>query len=223
MATWMPLLEHLQAPSGVIRLRYDRYSVYHNRAQEMELKLLPISAMSYVYPLAPEKLDDLAYFFLSEGSPDAFKKAGAYTDQIHTRPGLAHVLKAVRRWRKEFWRGLTPILAMEDDGETLEVLDSRTCASQFRTSFTGIARAILLACDQAPSADRLPGVLEKDHNLSRPVEEIEAVTQELQQRKLLIAIDGRLVTLAVAGSLPELPSRKDFPGGFVNDNWLIDN
>ncbi|HYJ77994.1 MAG TPA: RiPP maturation radical SAM C-methyltransferase, partial [Longimicrobiaceae bacterium] len=32
VACWIPLLEHLQAPSGLIRLRYDRYSVYHNQA-----------------------------------------------------------------------------------------------------------------------------------------------------------------------------------------------
>jgi ribosomal peptide maturation radical SAM protein 1 len=223
MAVWMPLLEHLQAPSGVIRLRYDRYSVYHNRAQEMDLKLLPISAMSFVYPLEPEKLADLAYFFISEGAPDAFHKAGDYTDYIHTRPGLARVLTAVKRWRKEFWRGLTPILAMQDDGETLEVLDSRSCASEFRNSFTGIARAILLACDQAPAVDRVPGIVAKDYELAAPVAEIETTIQDLRRRKLLLEIDGRLLTLAVSGALPELPSRKDFPGGFVNDNWLSDN
>ena len=223
MAEWLPQLEHLQAPSGLIRLRYDRFSVYHNRAQEMELKLLPISAMSFVYPLAPEKLADLAYFFLSEGSPDAFHKAGGYGEFIHTRPGLAQVLKGVKRWRKEFWRGLTPILALQDDGEVLEILDSRSCAEEFRTTFTGLARAVCLACDQAPLADRLQGILKKNYNLDASLEEIEAVTEHLLRRKLLMAIDGRLITLAVAGTLPELPSRKDFPGGFVNDNWLSES
>jgi ribosomal peptide maturation radical SAM protein 1 len=223
MADWIPQLEHLQAPSGLIRLRYDRFSVYHNRAQEMELKLLPISAMSFVYPVAPEKLADLAYFFLAEGAPDAFHKAGEYSDFIHTRPGLARVLKGVRRWKKEFWRGLTPILAMQDDGEVLEILDSRSCAEEFRATFTGLARAVLLACDEAPMANRLQSILEKNYNLAAALDEIEVATRELQRRKLLLGIDGRLITLAVAGTLPELPSRKDFPGGFVNDNWLTDS
>jgi ribosomal peptide maturation radical SAM protein 1 len=223
MAAWMPPLEHLQAPSGLIRLRYDRYSVYHNRAKEMDLKLLPVSAMSLVYPLAPEKLADLAYFFLAEGAPDAFNKAGAYTDYFQTRPGLARVLTAVKHWRKEFWRGLPPILSMQDDGETLEVLDSRSCASAFRNSFTGISRAILLACDQAPAADWLPGILAKDYNFTATPEEIETSIQDLRRRKLLIEIDGRVITLAISGDIPELPSRKDFPGGFVNDNWLTEN
>jgi ribosomal peptide maturation radical SAM protein 1 len=220
MADWIPLLEHLQAPSGLIRLRYDRYSVYHNQAQQLGLKLWPISAMSFVYPIEEKHLDDLAYFFISEGSPDAFRKAGAYVDILQTRPGLARVLKAVREWRGEFLRGLPPILSMEDDGEVMNIFDTRRCAREFRTSLTGLARVICLACDEAPMAGRLQKLLADKCGVQASPSEIEASIKELRERNLLLSIDGRLINLAVKGRLPELPSRRDFPGGFVDETKI---
>src|SRR5205807_6919523 len=41
VARFIPLLEHLQAPMGLARLRYDRYSVYHQQARQRGLVLLP--------------------------------------------------------------------------------------------------------------------------------------------------------------------------------------
>ena len=69
MAGWLPMLEHLQPPSSLLHLRYDRYSVYHQNAKQLGMILMPVRAMSYVYPLAPADLDGLTYFFTTEAGP----------------------------------------------------------------------------------------------------------------------------------------------------------
>jgi ribosomal peptide maturation radical SAM protein 1 len=211
VACWIPLLEHLQSPSGLIRLRYDRYSVYHNQARERGLRLQPIPALRFVYPLPPEELEDLAYFFIAEGGPDAFGLVGAYTDILSQRPGLAAVLEAVTAWRRAFWRPLPPVLAMSDDGEAVEVLDTRGCARAVRTRLTGVERDLLLACDDAPGVDRLASVVAASEG------ELARAVAELKRLGFVVEIDRRLVALPVRGNLPELPRREDFPGGFVED------
>lgn len=64
MAEWLPLIAHLQPPSGSVSgIRYDRFSPYHERPADWGLKLLPNRMYAYVYPLSLEVLADLAYFF----------------------------------------------------------------------------------------------------------------------------------------------------------------
>lgn len=215
MAEWIPLLEHLQAPSGLIRLRYDRFSVYYERAVAMGLDLAPISAMRYVYPLPGEALHDLAYFFTDATRPDAFGNGSGQLDLPRRRPGVLAVLRAVKTWRARFYTGLKPVLAMTDRGDRLEILDTRACASATRFSLDGLARALLLACDEAPPVARLPQLLARRLDGPPHPDELAAAIDDLRQRGLLLAVDRRLINLAVAGDLPEIPDRQNFPGGFV--------
>ena len=69
MAAWLPALEHLQPPASLPRVRFDRYSVYHEQARRLGLILFPIGAMSLVYPLPAAEVDGLAYFFSTEPGP----------------------------------------------------------------------------------------------------------------------------------------------------------
>ena len=48
------LRQHLQPPSGSFRVRFDRFSPYHQRPGEYGLKLRPAPAVAHVYPL-PER------------------------------------------------------------------------------------------------------------------------------------------------------------------------
>ena len=66
MAEWLPALAHLPPPAATPRVRYDRYSVYHEQASQQGLILFPIGTLSLVYPAGPGDLDALAYFFTTE-------------------------------------------------------------------------------------------------------------------------------------------------------------
>jgi ribosomal peptide maturation radical SAM protein 1 len=221
IARWIPALEHLQAPSGLIRLRYDRYSVYHERAGELGLRLRPLPAMPFVYPVAPEDLDDLTYFFVADSASDTFGKPGGYSKLLAQRPGVSDVLIAVRDWRTAFLSGLPPVLAMEERDGALEVIDSRSCARRWRTRLTGLARTVCLACDDAPMADQLARVLDREHGLSPAPGELADTVAELLEERLLLEIDGRLIALPIRGQVPELPGRTQFPGGHVDESAIL--
>jgi radical SAM superfamily enzyme YgiQ (UPF0313 family) len=59
----LPLLVHLPPPSGVLPVRFDRYSPYYVRAKEYQLDLEPVDFYELIYPLNKESLANLAYYF----------------------------------------------------------------------------------------------------------------------------------------------------------------
>jgi ribosomal peptide maturation radical SAM protein 1 len=215
MAAWFPALEHLQPPAGLHRLRYDRFSVYHNQAQRLGLHLSPISAMRFVYPLAERDLRDLTYFFVEDADLDTFQWLHGNRRAELLQEGRRAVFKAVDQWKTNFKRELTPILSINDDHDALEVLDSRSFATQFRTVLTGVERAVCLACNDAPTRERLSQMTAKWLG-GQPTEScLDSVLQELIARRIVLPLDGRLITVAVQGELPKLPELDEFPGGFV--------
>jgi hypothetical protein len=199
----------------VHRLRYDRFSVYHNQAAEMGLHLSPISAMGFVYPLAAADLRRLSYFFVEEADLDSFQWLYGKRRAGVLQPGYSALFKAVDKWKMNFKRKLAPILSMVDSGDELEVLDTRSVATEFRIVLRGLPRAVCLACNTAPLQHRLVSILAEQYGIEADYVEIEDAVQELMARRFLLAIDDRLVTLAVEGTLPPLPELDEFPGGYV--------
>ncbi len=212
MAGWFPALEHLQPPGGASRVRYDRFSPYHKRAQDFGLALRPAPAMRHVYPLPEPDLADLAYFFGAEGRPDVFADSGS--DLMQGRPGARAVRDGLNLWNQAFWIG-PPALTVEDDGAVLHFADTRRCALEVSCEIAGLAREVYLACDDAPVEERLKPALAA--RLGREGSEIGAAVEDLQRRHLLLRIDGRLVALALRGPLPALTDTREFPGGMVED------
>ena len=199
-AALLPALEHLQPPSGVTRVRYDRFSPYHQRPADFGLTLRPVPAMAHVYPLPEEDLTDLTYFFAAEGRADVFTGTGG--GLLEGRPGIQAVQALVSPWRLSFWGENPPVLEVEDDGETLHVRDTRACAKEKSFLLTGLDRTVYLACEEAPSEDRVTE---------------EAVVRRLIERKLVLPLDRRLIALGLRGPLPPLPGLADFPGGLVEE------
>ncbi|WP_328771873.1 RiPP maturation radical SAM C-methyltransferase [Streptomyces sp. NBC_00286] len=213
MAEWVPLLEHLEAPQGTALLRFDRFSVYEKKAQEHGLFLSPIPSMHYVYPLAHSDLEDLTYFFSDTpalGVPDTLLRP------VRKGKGIQALQEVANQWKQAFHDTVRPVLAMTDvDGE-LHILDTRRCAERTRMRLTGVARAVVLACDAAPRPAKLREILRRDHDLDVAQATIDAAVESLVERRLLLEIDDRLVTLAIPGTIPSLPTGRDFPGGFVD-------
>jgi ribosomal peptide maturation radical SAM protein 1 len=202
------LLEHLQPPRIILRLRYDRYSVYQARAAEYGLNLKPLPFMFLTYPVSDREMTDLTYYFGAE------ENDGSKRDPVTGRPGVQSLYKAVHKWKKRFWTRLPPILTIEDDGRRLEILDTRSCAVDTVTILEGLDRAVYLACDEGPALPKLPSILEKNYGISTTAAEVERSVANLRGRSLIIDIDNRLIALAVRGALPKLPTGNQFPGGF---------
>ncbi|HKT51392.1 MAG TPA: RiPP maturation radical SAM C-methyltransferase, partial [Candidatus Angelobacter sp.] len=121
MAEWLPAIFHFQPPSGVIRIRYDRFSPYHSRPQDFGLSLEPSRAYQYVYPLSRASLMRLAYSFEDSNRPGHAHRG------LQEGPGQQRLQDAVQEWNF-LWNSSKPQLQAVDDGERLHFLDTRPCA-----------------------------------------------------------------------------------------------
>jgi radical SAM superfamily enzyme YgiQ (UPF0313 family) len=219
MAAWLPALEHLQPPASLPRVRFDRYSVYHEQARRLGLILFPIGAMSLVYPLPPADVDGLAYFFSTEPGAGPLRYVQSLTDEMTRNAGIHALAGAVKAWRAAYAAGRLPALVMRDEHDHLDLTDSRSCARQPRYRLDGLARAVYLACDGAPRRARLAETVRAQVPAATG-DQVAGVVARLLADRLLLEIDGRLIALALPMSGPASgtaapPDHTQFPGGHV--------
>jgi magnesium-protoporphyrin IX monomethyl ester (oxidative) cyclase len=203
VAAWLPLLYHLQPPGAVVHVRYDRFSVYHERPQRYGLDLAPYPSYFAVYPIGPESMQDLAYFFIDANDPDPAAVA----------PGAGALAARVAEWRALFQREIRPVLCMTVEDGTVTFLDTRPCAVARITRIDGVAAEVYLACDPAVGEAELLRRVARDGDPGRAPEAVRVAIARLLALKVLLEVHGRYVSLAVPGELPIVPGPEDFPGG----------
>jgi len=219
-AALLPSIEHL-APGAVLKLRFDRFSDYHRRPSDFGLRLRPHPVMSLVYPLDESDLQELSYFFEDEShSAETSVPVHGGDVAVSRPPGVRQLCRAVKSWIDAFFKSpLQPILALSDRGDRLEILDTRSCASERWHYLAGPLRSLYLLGDGAPRLERIRYLLERDFALRVSDKEVEGMREELRRRRLVLELDGRLVSLAIPGEQPALPSHRDFPGGRILHHW----
>ncbi|MBX5020859.1 RiPP maturation radical SAM C-methyltransferase, partial [Rhizobium lentis] len=208
MGRLLPLLHHLQ-PGHAVRLRYQRFSLYHRAADQYGLTLSPAASYRYVYPLSERDLADQVYYF--EDSEDDDAGRDFRTLDAKRRPGVQAVIQGMDAWANA-WCGLTPpILSMRDTGDEIIVEDTRNVAAEREQRVKGLAREILLAADQGMPEARLGGQLK-----GASLMEIEEATADLIARKLIVRLDDRLVGLPLWNPCTPMPALTAFPGGYLD-------
>ena len=185
MAELFPLLVHLQPPAFCIRIRMDRFSPLYNQAAEFELdNVRAMEAYSYVYPLPESDLRNLAYFF-------EFDYRDGRQPVEYVRPAIEAV---------EHWAALVaerpPRLDALTAGDVLVIDDTRECAVQRTHVFTGLAARTYAACDSALNP---PAIARRVQAGEREVQEI---LDRFLSNKLMIAMDGQLLSLAIFRNRP---------------------
>lgn len=240
MAEWVPSIIHLQPPQGVLKFRYDRYSPYQLRPQDYGVRLVPNRRYAHVYPLSPEILNDLAYFFEDErdlsGPTSLPEQVEAKREALQGRtqrdyqeyyrylmasatrrgqrgregPGRMHLTDLVEEWIRTFWRELPPICSVNEVDGVLRFFDTRPVAKERQWSCQGLARDLYLACDSA----RPPAKLAEE--LGHSWEELEPIVREMHDRRLLLPLSGRWLAVAVSGQIPPMPTANVFPGGYLS-------
>ncbi len=239
MAEWVPSIIHLQPPQGVLKFRYDRYSPYHLRSEEYGVKLRANRRYNYVYPLAQEVLENLAYFFEDERDvtgqtsmpdhiPEQKSHFQARTERDYQEyyrylmatasrrgqrgsegPGRARLTDLVEEWIRTFWQHLPPICSVNDIDGTLRFFDTRPVATSKQWSCDGLARRLYQHCDVARTPQRLT------QDLDASWEDLEPIITEMHARRLLLPLSGRWLAVAVEGEIPPMPTAFAFPGGYL--------
>jgi ribosomal peptide maturation radical SAM protein 1 len=212
MAQLMPLLTHLQPPLKIVPLEFCRYSQYHERAEELGLNLSPARPYSYVYPVSAEDMRDLVYFFEEEGRSSI--ERNPIFALLMERPGLRRLHKEFNAWLKCFLASARPILTMKISPDRLVITDTRPSSLEHSAVLEGLCRDVYLACDEAPQSQKLFETFEKQGVSS---DALEAVVQRLLDTRLMIALDGRYLSLAVREPYREMPADSDYPGGTIDE------
>jgi len=219
---WLPWIVHLQPPSRLGTIRYDRFSLYHERAVDYGLALSPNRAYFHVYPLSPEAMADLAYYFEEERHLDDHECAevnGRKFDGKGSRFSSEQIElgKWVERWIELFKSETPPVLqTIDDDGERLRIIDTRPCATDGEITLEGLAYQVYRACDRVLTQRELIDALRRNCGIDVSWSDIQPVADELVSRRILLAQNGRLLNLAVRGSMPPLPNYRELPLGYLD-------
>ncbi len=219
MLDWLPLIVHLQPPSNLWLIRYDRFSRFYQNQERYQLALEPARVHQYIYPLPPERLAGLTYFF-EDVAPLA------QTRLAERAPILTELYQFIQSWENLFYvsdqavlrkkvSDQRPVLQMRQAGERLLITDTRPCAVQRDLVLEGLAAKIYWACDAAVTRDQLLNALQEVEH--RPVgwQEVAPVVEQLRAQKILLHLDGRFIGLAVSEPCTPLQSFDDDPQGLI--------
>ena len=190
MARWLPDIFHLQPPSGVNRVRYDRFSPYQMRPADFGLKLQPSRAYEYVYPLPKDLLMRLAYSFEDSAA------LGHVHRGVHDQPGRQELQDLVREWNC-LWPDRRPVLQVRDDGQRLHFLDTRRFAQRRSWTADELESEIYRLCDSAQSRPVLLAQLSHRWENRFSMQEIESAVARLCDARVLLALSGKLLGLGV--------------------------
>ena len=178
----IPLLVHLPPPGGVFPIRFDRFSPYYDEAVAYGLDLQPLDWYGFTYPLPPESLAGLAYYFADHHYTARYA--------MNTAKMVGRLREKVGRWIDDWRRPETRArLELESlPGGGAGVTDSRSGELR-RYTLTEDARRVL----DALSAPKKLAALEKD----LPGVEVDAALDELRLHGLIFQENERMLGLVV--------------------------
>ena len=199
-ASIIPLLTHLEPPTGCAPIRLDRFSPFFVRSDEFGFRRVrPAHAYYYVFPLGRRELGRLAYFF-------DFDYAGGMSPLKY----MEGTGREVELWKMARFGDKRPKLDvnMFEDG-TVVVDDTRACAVAPRHKLSGCDAETYLACD---SAQTLWGILRR-LRARYPGPDLEASLARLVDAKLLLSRGEHYLSLGVLRNRPAdfLRTEQHFP------------
>jgi ribosomal peptide maturation radical SAM protein 1 len=203
----LPLLHHLPPPSGLITVRFDRYSPYFMLAQEYGLNLVPFDFYELVYPFGKESLANLAYYFTDQNQQQAdyviklYKRFGKMREHVEQWKSAWQPRGAMQSVMGQWYQQNHPQLFFKQQGNNTLIYDSRT-GKILRYQISDTTKDILQYLDQP---HKKADLLKQFARLSRP--DIEQEIIFLQDRGLLFEEDGRFISLVLPGKpLPVAPT-----------------
>lgn len=210
IAEWLPLIEHLQ-PCALVSLRYDRYSPYFTNAAAWGLELEPVEFYRFAYPLPQDVLKDQVYFFRDRDARlPPYLKYGPIPD----RPGLEAVRDQLGRWLDRWNNGAAMVSGRRRD-DCLEVTDTRVCAAMPSHRLEGMAAVALEACDAIATPHQIAKACAAA-GYDAGAAAIDAAIGDLIERRLLLELDGGLLSLVLAEPVTALDWHLDAPSGIFS-------
>ncbi|HWR40179.1 MAG TPA: RiPP maturation radical SAM C-methyltransferase [Patescibacteria group bacterium] len=210
MAAWIDQMIHLQPPNDMIRVAFDRGSVYADQAELYGLLLHPAEGYRYIYPALPGLIDRVAHYY-----ENAVRVQTGHDGKL--LPVYRQLEERITAWKERFWHQSKAVLNMKPLGEeTWEITDTRPGAVKTVHILQGIISDVYRVCQTVTPRHRLTWQVRQAVGRQWDEAELEYAVEELKKQRLLLEIDGDLLALAVLAQRPELPDLREFPGGFVS-------
>jgi len=190
MARWLPAIFHLQPPSGLNRVRYDRFSPYQMRPQDFGLVLHASRAYGYVYPFTQDALARLAYSFENRGDEGHIHRG------LHSQPGKRELQEVLREWNR-LWHTSRPILQVHTEGPHLRIVDTRPVALQRNWSAGEMETEVYRLCDSAQTPAAILKQIAARRGEVVSVEEVQTAIKTLCDAKVIVQMNGKLISLGI--------------------------
>jgi ribosomal peptide maturation radical SAM protein 1 len=182
----IPLLVHLEPPTGVYPVRFDRFSPYYNQAQSYGLDLHPMDFYSFIYPFDDAALQNFAYYFADRNvRAEYFTALTQWFGKLQT---------VVNQWQAR-WKDSKPCLLPRLDfkGDSDIIYDSRSgSAVEYHVGPAG--KAILNYISKPVWIEEIVKAFSDKYGpgLSRQIE-------FLQEKRLVFQEGERLMSLVLNG------------------------
>jgi ribosomal peptide maturation radical SAM protein 1 len=189
-------IHHLEPPTGWGTLHLDRFSPYFVEPEKWGLDpIYPAAPYGHVYKLPAESVARIAYVFECdefEAARDGSKygRVAALVSSWRRAHATAHLFEIPRR-------------------RSLILLDTRPCARRLVTRLTGLARQLYEHCRLLHSETEILGRFEAEE----AAEVILSTLRSLVERRLLLAVDGRYLSVGVRLGPMYRNYPRVFPGG----------
>ena len=190
MAEWLPAIFHLQPPTGLIRIRYDRFSPYHKTPQAYGLTLAPSRAYQYVYPFPLDTLMRLAYSFENHNHGEHIHRS------VQHQPGQQKLQAVIEEWNA-IWISSRPVLQVHDEGTQLQFIDTRPCTSDTFWIAGEIEAALYRLCDTAQTTQALLKQLSIQEGSEVTLNDIQPAIDTLCRARVLLPISGKLLGIGI--------------------------
>lgn len=190
VAATIPALYHLRPPGAVSPIRLDRFSPNFNNAEEFGLvEIKPFALYSYLYPVPPEAVANLAYFF-------EYK----HRDGRNVQAVMKNLEEPIRIWKSNSGGDLVKKYGADPE---LMVVDTRPAHAHRLYPFSGMQRELYEFCDEIRSIKQ---ILEFASRLTgRTIEAIEeSVNTFLDQMlslELMVREGNQYLSLAIQTDL----------------------
>lgn len=193
-AAWLPMIIHLQPPLGLSMgsVRFDRYNRYHNEQKNFGLKLSPVNPYSYIYPFPESTTKDLAYYF----QDDEYSR-----EKVFKRAGIRLLNEKVKEWQGKFRLNYNSEnranLTITDNGKESEIIDTRPCAIEKKIVLKGLKREIYQRCRKPRRIENVIAYCKDEIKTDATANEINAEINEMKDKKILLFLNGKLLSLAL--------------------------
>ncbi|HYO16298.1 MAG TPA: RiPP maturation radical SAM C-methyltransferase [Thermoanaerobaculia bacterium] len=206
MAGLIPKLHHLRPPSGGGRFQLHRFSPYFDHPEEYGIRWTGAHPMfQYAFPVPKDDLDELVYlheFVLdSDTSPVDCSRTEA----------------AVLEWRRAYRRGATLGITVHPD-RTSRIVDTRQVDAPARVHLLSADEtALYLFLDSGAKETSLEQAFQRAH--PQAAQELDrqggvtAVVERWLRDDLVLAIDGRIVALALRSERMKKDRSGPYPPG----------